>query len=72
GMPLQRVAMLGGLSELSYMQLENDGICGIDVGVPGRYIHSQIETCDLGDMLDTLKLTEAAVRAISAEMSLER
>ena len=72
GMPLQRVAMLGGLSELSYMQLENDGICGIDVGVPGRYIHSQIETCDLGDMEDTLNLTETAVRAINAQMSLER
>ncbi|MBQ9959276.1 MAG: M20/M25/M40 family metallo-hydrolase [Oscillospiraceae bacterium] len=72
GLPLQRVAMLGGLSELAYMQLENDGICGIDVGVPGRYIHSQVETCDLGDMEGALEITEAAIRAVNAEMSLER
>ena len=70
--PLQRAASIGGLSELSYMQIEGSGICGVDVGVPCRYTHTQIETCDLADMSVTLDLVEAAVRAISPDFDMSR
>jgi putative aminopeptidase FrvX len=54
------------------MQLEGNGICGVDLGVPCRYTHSQIETCDLADMESTLALTEAAVRFVTKATPLNR
>jgi putative aminopeptidase FrvX len=72
GIPLQRYASIGGLSELAYMQLEGKGICGVDLGVPCRYTHTQIETCDLGDMDAALDLLEAAVRAVGPNFDMSR
>ncbi|MDR0447983.1 MAG: hypothetical protein LBH07_04880 [Treponema sp.] len=72
GIPLQRYASIGGLSELSYMQLEGEGICGVDLDVPCRYTHSQIETCDLGDMDLTLNLLEAAIRNVDSNFDMSR
>jgi len=72
GIPLQRYASIGGLSELSYMQLEGDGICGIDLCVPCRYTHSPIETCDLDDMDAVLNLLEAAIRNIGPDFDMSR
>jgi putative aminopeptidase FrvX len=72
GTPLQRYASIGGLSELSYMQLEGEGICGVDFAVPCRYTHTQIETCDLGDMDTALNLLEAAIRAVGPDFDMSR
>ena len=72
GIPLQRYASIGGLSELSYMQLEGEGICGVDFDVPCRYTHTQIETCDLGDMDAALDLLEAAIRAVGPDFDMSR
>ena len=70
--PLQRAAGIGGLSELSYMQLEGKGIRGVDIGVPCRYTHSQVETADLKDMEMTADLTEAAVRSLCPAFDMGR
>lgn len=72
GIPLQKYASIGGLTELSYMQLEGEGICGIDLCVPCRYTHCQIETCDTGDVELTLDFLEQAVRAVTAEFDRSR
>ncbi|MCL1929503.1 MAG: hypothetical protein FWG07_12035 [Treponema sp.] len=72
GIPLQRYASIGGLSELSYMQLEGEGICGVDLAVPCRYTHTQIETCDLGDMDTTLNFLEAAICAVGPDFDMSR
>ncbi len=61
---LQRVAGIGGLTELAYMQLEGKGIAGIDIEIPFRYSHSCIETSDLNDIEKTILLTEQAIRKI--------
>lgn len=65
GINLQRVAGIGGLTELAYMQLEGKGIAGIDIEVPFRYSHSCIETSDLNDIEKTILLTQHAVRKIN-------
>lgn len=72
GINLQRVAALGGLTELSYMQVEGEGIAGIDFDVPCRYTHTPIETVDLNDMKDAANLLEAVIRAVTPDFSLAR
>ncbi len=70
GINLQRVAGIGGLTELAYMQLEGNGIAGIDIGAPFRYSHSCIETSDLNDIEQTIKLTEHVIRKIDKNCDL--
>jgi putative aminopeptidase FrvX len=50
GIPLQRNVFYGGLTDISFAQLEFQGIPAIDLGFPVRYTHSPIEACDLGDL----------------------
>ncbi len=40
GLPLQRSAQVGVLTDLSYVQLVGQGVVAIDVGFPMRYSHS--------------------------------
>jgi putative aminopeptidase FrvX len=70
--PLQKYASIGGLTELAYMQVEGEGLCGIDLCVPCRYTHCQIETCDFDDMELTLDYLEKAVRAVTADFDVSR
>lgn len=70
--PLQKYASIGGLTELSYMQLEGEGLCGIDLCVPCRYTHCQIETCDSGDIELTLDYMEKAIRSVTADFDMRR
>ena len=65
-----RFAGIGGLTELAYMQLEGNGIAGIDIEVPFRYSHSCIETSDLNDVVETIKLTEHVIRKINKDTDL--
>ena len=48
--PYQRRALLGGLTDMAYLQLENTGVIGIDLGTPRRYGHSPCEVMDLSDI----------------------
>lgn len=66
--PLQRVAGIGGLTDLAYVQLVGRGVAAIDVGFPMRYSHSPVETCDLADMDRLSELLEATVRTWGPEM----
>jgi Cellulase M and related proteins len=72
GINLQKVAMVGGLTELSYMQVTGKGIAGVDIDVPCRYTHSQAETSDFGDMETTANLLEYAIREINDDFNLNR
>lgn len=69
---LQRIAMVGGLSELAYMQVIGTGIAGIDIDVPCRYTHSQVETADLDDVEKTVDLMEAVVNRLSPDFRITR
>lgn len=70
--PLQRTTLFGGLTELAYMQLEGKGIAGIDMCIPCRYTHTQVEVVDLNDIESIVSLVEKAIRNINDDFSLER
>ncbi|MFK7868073.1 MAG: M42 family metallopeptidase [Roseobacter sp.] len=70
--PLQRSAQVGVLTDLSYVQLQGEGVAALDLGFPMRYSHSAREVCALSD-LETLSdlLCEMLVR-ITPDFSLMR
>jgi putative aminopeptidase FrvX len=72
GLPLQRSAHIGALTETSYVQIANEGVAVIDAGFPCRYTHSALEVCDLGDLAALAHLLEKATGAIDAGFSLDR
>lgn len=72
GMPLQRSAHIGALTDSSYVQLLGEGIASIDLGFPMRYSHSSLEMCDLSDLEALTRLLAAALPRIDARFSLDR
>lgn len=72
GIPLQRSAQSGVLTETSYVQLINEGVACIDIGFPCRYTHSANEICDLDDLGQLAHLLIAALSKIGPDFSLDR
>ncbi|WP_299954881.1 M42 family metallopeptidase [uncultured Roseobacter sp.] len=72
GLPLQRSAQTGVLTDLSYVQLVGDGVASLDLGFPMRYSHSAREMCDLKDLADLSQLLQAMLARITPEFSLNR
>jgi putative aminopeptidase len=72
GLPLQRSAQVGVLTDSSYVQLVHDGVATIDLGFPCRYTHSALEVCDLSDLVGLATLLVTGISSIEAEFSLNR
>jgi putative aminopeptidase FrvX len=72
GMPLQRSAHTGALTDSSYVQLVGQGVAAIDLGFPMRYSHSSLEVCDLRDLHALTTLLVEGIGRIDAEFSLDR
>ena len=73
GVPLQRSAHTGALTELSYVQLGGDeGVASIDMGIPVRYSHTAAETVDPRDIDGLVRLLDVALDRIPAGMELRR
>lgn len=72
GIPLQRSAQTGVLTDLSYVQLVGEGVASIDLGFPMRYSHSARETCDLNDLAALTDLLVATLDGIGSGFSLDR
>ncbi|MDZ7603669.1 MAG: M42 family metallopeptidase [Hoeflea sp.] len=72
GMPLQRSAQVGVLTDLSYVQLVGEGVASIDIGFPMRHSHSTVECCDLGDLEAMVELAVAAIADIGPDFKLTR
>jgi len=72
GIPLQRSAHIGALTESSYVQLVGSGVAVIDMGFPCRYTHSSLEMCDLNDLVGLSDLLIAAIGRIDEKFSLDR
>lgn len=68
----QRNAMLGILTDSSYVQLVGDGVPCIDLGYPARYTHTPIEVCDMGDLEGLLALVWAMVKTIGSSFNFGR
>lgn len=72
GMPLQRSAQVGVLTDLSYVQLVGEGVASLDLGFPMRYSHSSTECCDVRDLEALAALLTQAIGAITPDFSLDR
>ncbi|MDU8942796.1 M42 family metallopeptidase [Ovoidimarina sediminis] len=72
GLPLQRSASTGILTDLSYVQLTNGGTAAIDAGYPMRHSHSAREICDLRDLDALTTLLHTALQAIGPGFTLDR
>ncbi len=72
GIPHQRFASLGIITESAYIQMENGGAACLDLGFPARYTHSPIETCSIRDIKNLGLLTAATVKELSPEFSVHR
>lgn len=72
GIPHQRFASLGIITESAYIQMENDGAACLDLGFPARYTHSPIETCSLSDINHLGLLVAEIAKNLSPEFSLNR
>ncbi|WP_395540293.1 M42 family metallopeptidase [Neotabrizicola sp. sgz301269] len=73
GLPLQRSAHTGALTDLSYVQfLGAQGVACLDVGFPMRYTHSALEVVDPEDISGLVVLLGAVLDAIGPDLKLER
>ena len=72
GLPLQRSAQVGVLTDLSYVQGVGDGVAGIDLGFPLRHSHSSLEICDPADLEALSRLLLAMLARIGPGFSQER
>jgi putative aminopeptidase FrvX len=72
GIPLQRSAQVGVLTDSSYVQLVNAGVAAIDLGFPVRYTHSSLEVCDLSDLVGLTHLLVKGIERIDSAFSLDR
>ncbi|GGX59233.1 putative aminopeptidase SgcX [Tateyamaria omphalii] len=72
GIPLQRSAQTGILTDLSYVQYVGDGVASIDMCYPMRYSHSARELCDVNDLVSLSELLTAALAQIGPNFSLSR
>lgn len=62
GIPHQRFASLGIITESAYIQMECNGVACVDLGFPARYTHSPIEVVSLADLENLGKLVFAMVQ----------
>ncbi len=72
GIPLQRSAQIGVLTDLSYVQHAGEGVAAIDLGFPMRYSHSSLEVCHIGDLKQLSRLLQAGIARISPDFPLRR
>jgi len=72
GMPLQRFAALGIITDAAYLQLEREGVACLEMGYPARYTHTPTEVCDVRDIEALAKLVSAMTRRLNREFQLSR
>jgi putative aminopeptidase FrvX len=72
GIPVQRNVFFGGLTDASFLQMLGEGIPAIEIGIPTRYTHSPIESCDLRDVVATIDLVEQFIWSLSVPLDLSR
>jgi putative aminopeptidase FrvX len=72
GLPLQRSAQVGVLTDLSYVQTLGQGVACLDVGFPMRHSHSALECLDLRDLAQLVQLIAAALPPLLPDFPLDR
>jgi putative aminopeptidase FrvX len=73
GLPLQRSAHTGALTDLSYIQFMGpEGVACLDVGFPMRYSHSALEVVDPSDLDGLQRLLDHMLDRITPDLRLTR
>lgn len=73
GIPLQRSAHTGALTDLSYIQFMGpEGVACLDVGFPMRSSHSALEVVDVADLEALAVLLDTALDRITPDLNLTR
>lgn len=65
GIPYQRALFYGGNSDAAAVHLSRAGVPTGIVNIARRYSHSPVETLDINDAVDSLRLIEAVARDFS-------
>ncbi|GAI18720.1 unnamed protein product, partial [marine sediment metagenome] len=58
---IQKNVFYGGLTDASFLFLENKGIPAIELGFPARYTHSTYEACNINDVEALIILLEKLI-----------
>jgi putative aminopeptidase FrvX len=69
---LQRIAVVGALTDGAYVQFAGRGVATIDLAFPARYTHSPTEVCDLRDLAELAELLLKGLAGIGKDFSLDR
>ncbi len=72
GLPLQRFAALGIVTDAAYLQLEQQGVACLETGFPARYTHTPVEVCDTRDLEVLASLVARMARGVTPDFSLNR
>jgi putative aminopeptidase FrvX len=73
GLPLQRSAQIGALTDASYIQFTGrEGVACVDLGFPVRYSHTALEVVDPADLEALLSLLDATLDRIDRDVELIR
>ena len=72
GIPVQRFASLGIITDSAYVQMEGEGIACLDLGFPARYTHTPVEVCSLKDIENLGRLVAAITGRLDADFPLSR
>ncbi|OYX24655.1 MAG: peptidase M42 [Rhodobacterales bacterium 32-66-7] len=73
GLPLQRSAHTGALTDLSYLQfIGPEGVACLDVGFPMRYSHSALEVVDTADLDGLSRLLDLMLDQVTPDLILKR
>ena len=69
--PVQPALFTQGNSDVAAVHLVREGIPAGVVNIPRRYSHTPVETADLNDAVNALRLLEAVVRANGPDVNLD-
>jgi putative aminopeptidase FrvX len=72
GVTLQLSTFMGGLTDASFSQLENEGIPMIDLAFPTRYTHAPIEAVHLNDLSELIRLLEKLIPSFHGGVDFKR
>ena len=69
---IQKLAMVGALTDLSYVQYVDEGVGSVDMGIGGRNGHSPVESLCIDDMYDLIKLVCEFINGVKEPLDLRR
>ncbi len=72
GIALQRQAVIGWLTDSSFLAAENYGVPAVDVAVPVRYTHAPVEMAKLSDIENCINLMLGVIWNFSNAVHLQR